>query len=103
MRDLIPLLKNLIYADNDYGVPPSFAPSFVRLHGDSWTRAQDHWEKYVSGTLDSDALDLRETGRAAMEHAVTYAVVVLTSPTWQDRCPVCSRAGRPRSGGARGH
>jgi Family of unknown function (DUF6313) len=93
---LIPLLKDLISKRNRFEISEAFVPSFVIvLHTGSWRRGQDHWESYVSATLDTDLIDRQETGDQAMKHAVRLAAAALKAMAV---CPVCASG---RSSGER--
>jgi uncharacterized protein DUF6313 len=88
--DLIPLLKELISRENDFGLSYEFVPRFVCLaHKKNYRLAQNHWERYVSDMLDTDLLKGHETGIGAMHHAVKGAVASLMAGPLRDTCPIC--------------
>ncbi|MFI0794954.1 DUF6313 family protein [Micromonospora rubida] len=99
MPDLIPRLQDLVFTKGDIAVREGFAASFVKLHGDDWRQAQDHWERIVAQVLDSTAVDKNASGSEAIRQAVLGTVAVLDQPPMRDRCPICVSPGvgsRPR-------
>lgn len=96
MNELIPPLRDLCFARNGYAVPAEFAVSYVRLHDDKWTEAEEHWERLVTQLLDSTAVRPRASPREAMRQAVTAAKVLLYETPLRDRCPYCPASGERR-------
>lgn len=87
---LIPLLSDLCFEQNQFGVNGNFAVGFVKLHGESWKQAQGHWERIVKKVLETDAVEQSASGKKAMRQAVTATVTLLETTELRSRCPLCS-------------
>jgi hypothetical protein len=100
----IPLLRDLCFPANGFGVATEFAELFVKLHrqpatGDdqAWRDAQQHWEDVVARVLNTDAVTVDAQGHDAMQQAVSAATVLLHRLAHRGRCPVCpTRPPTPR-------
>lgn len=89
--ELIPHLRDLCFGKNAYGVAPDFPLRFVKLHGEDWRVAQDHWEQIVERVLDTDAVEAHASGKEAIRQAVTATVALLDQTELRRRCPLCPR------------
>jgi hypothetical protein len=100
MPSLIPHLRDLVFQQNDWGVPADFVVAFLEMHGVStsapaesvkgWRTAQNHWEKVVALALDTDAVERYAQGKMAIQQAVVAAVQVLdVQRLRRGRCPIC--------------
>jgi hypothetical protein len=87
----IPPLKDLLYELCGYTVPVSFTADFVELHGDDWVPAERDWEDIVALVLDTDAVDRRAGGAAAVKQAVEAGAAFLYDDELWPWCPICKR------------
>lgn len=86
----IPRLESLFYAGHGQAVPANFAQRFVEIHDREWGSAQQHWERVVERTLNSDAVQRYAPPKMAMRQAVSAAASILSIAAEKaDRCPEC--------------
>jgi hypothetical protein len=86
---LIPPLRDLYFPQNGYDLPSGFAERFIKLHGQVWSIAEDHWEQIVARVLNTDAVSKKASGLRAMRQAVYAAGDLLTNTALAGRCPIC--------------
>lgn len=87
----IPPLKDLLYEQCGFAIPVPFTLDFVGLHGDDWVLAEHDWENIVVLVLDTDAVDVRASGRRAIRQAVEAAAAFLHDDELWPWCPICKR------------
>lgn len=86
----IPRLESLLYAGHGQAVPANFAQRFVEVHDREWGQAQQHWERVVERSLNSDAVQRYAPPKLAMRQAVSAAASILSIVAENsDRCPEC--------------
>lgn len=89
MADLIPRLSDLCFIQNSFNIQHSFAMSFVKLHGDNWRQAEEHWERIVEKVLETDAVERNSSGREAIRQGVEASVHLLEGTELRSCCPLC--------------
>ncbi|EXG81997.1 hypothetical protein [Cryptosporangium arvum] len=87
----LPPLKDLVYQDCGYNVPPGFTEDFVRLHEGGWDIAERDWERIVVLVLDTDAVHPKSNGIQAIREAVEAAAAFLHDDYEWPWCPICQR------------
>ena len=91
MSDLIPHLSHLLEEADGWRGHADFARLYLKLHGERWDVAEQHWEIVVERVLNTDAVDAHASGRAAMGQAVRASVILLERLRAHGRCPICRR------------